>query len=77
VLTVTDRDGDAVRVREDRSTVEAFQRELAAFHRLVTDGPPVAAGIVEGRADIVTCQRILRRLAERRGVELAGEAAGA
>jgi myo-inositol 2-dehydrogenase / D-chiro-inositol 1-dehydrogenase len=77
VLTVTDRDGDAVRVREDRSTVEAFQRELAAFHRLVTDGRPVAAGIVEGRADIATCQRILRRLAERRGVGLSGEAAGA
>jgi len=77
VLTVTDLDGDAARTREDRSTVEAFERELVAFHRLVTDGQPVAAGIAEGRADIVTCQRIVRRLAERRGVELAGEAATA
>jgi predicted dehydrogenase len=77
VLTVTDLDGDAARTREDRSTVEAFELELVAFHRLVTDGQPAAAGIAEGRADIVTCQRIVRRLAERRGVELAGEAATA
>jgi predicted dehydrogenase len=74
-LTVTDHDGDVARVREDRSTVEAFEQELVAFHRLVTDGQPAAAGIAEGRADIVTCQRIVRRLAERRGGELAGEAA--
>jgi myo-inositol 2-dehydrogenase / D-chiro-inositol 1-dehydrogenase len=77
VLAVTDLDGDAVRDREDRSTVEAFEQELVAFHRLVTGRRPVAAGIVEGRADILTCQRILRRLAEGRGVELAGEAGGA
>jgi myo-inositol 2-dehydrogenase / D-chiro-inositol 1-dehydrogenase len=76
VLTVSDLDGDGARSREDRSTVEAFEEELVAFHRLVTDGQPAAAGIAEGRADIVTCQRILRRLAERCGVELAGEAAG-
>jgi predicted dehydrogenase len=74
VLTVTDLDGDVASSREDRSTVEAFEQELVAFHRLVTDGRPVAAGIAEGRADIVTCQRIVGRLAERRGVELAGEA---
>jgi myo-inositol 2-dehydrogenase/D-chiro-inositol 1-dehydrogenase len=77
VLTVTDLDGVAARTREDRSTVEAFEQELIAFHRLVTGGQPVAAGIAEGRADIATCQRIVRRLAERRGVELSGEAAGA
>ena len=77
VLTVTDRDGDAARVRTHRSTVEAFERELLAFHRLVTDGQPPAAGIVEGRADIMTCQRIVRRLAAGRGVELGGEAARA
>jgi predicted dehydrogenase len=76
VLTVTELDGDATRTREDRSTVEAFEQELVAFHRLVTDGQPAAAGIAEGRADIVTCQRIVRRLAERRGAELGGEAAG-
>jgi myo-inositol 2-dehydrogenase / D-chiro-inositol 1-dehydrogenase len=77
VLTVTDRDGDGARVRTHRSTVEAFEEELLAFHRLVTDGTPPAAGIAEGRADVVTCQRIVRRLAAGRGVELAGEAARA
>ena len=77
VLTVTDRDGGGDRVRTHRSTVEAFEEELLAFHRLVTDGEPPAAGIAEGRADIVTCQRIMRRLAAGRGVELAGEAAWA
>jgi len=77
VLTVTDRDGDSERVRTHRSTVEAFEEELLAFHRLVTEGAPAAAGIAEGRADIVTCQRIVRRLAAGRGIELAGEAARA
>jgi myo-inositol 2-dehydrogenase/D-chiro-inositol 1-dehydrogenase len=77
VLTVTDGDGDGDRVRTHRSTVEAFEEELLAFHRLVTDGEPPAAGIAEGRADIVTCQRIVRRLAAGRGIELAGEAARA
>jgi myo-inositol 2-dehydrogenase / D-chiro-inositol 1-dehydrogenase len=76
-LTVTGRAGDAARRSSDRSTVEAFEEELVAFHRLVTDGTPAAAGVAEGRADIVTCQRIARQLAGRRGVEVAGEAAGA
>jgi len=77
VLTVTDRDGDAVRVRTDRSAAGAFEQELLAFHRLVAGGRPPAAGIAEGRADILTCQRIVRRLAAGCGIELAGEAARA
>jgi len=77
VLTVTGRDGDAARICEHRSTVEAFEEQLVAFHRLVTEGTPPAAGVAEGRADILTCQRIVRQLAARRGIELGGEAAGA
>jgi myo-inositol 2-dehydrogenase / D-chiro-inositol 1-dehydrogenase len=77
VLTVRDRDGDAARVRTHRSTVEAFGQELLAFHRLVTEGAPPAAGIEEGRADILTCQRIVRRLAGGRGIEVGGEGARA
>jgi myo-inositol 2-dehydrogenase / D-chiro-inositol 1-dehydrogenase len=77
VLAVRDRDGDAPRVRTHRSTVEAFREELLAFHRLVTEGEPPAAGIVAGRADILTCQRIVRRLAAGRGIDLGGEAAQA
>jgi myo-inositol 2-dehydrogenase / D-chiro-inositol 1-dehydrogenase len=76
-LTVTGRAGHAARSRTDRSTVEAFEEELVAFHRMVSDGTPAAAGVAEGRADILTCQRITRHLAGRRGVEVAGEAAGA
>ena len=77
VLEVTDRDGGAARVRTFRSTVEAFGEELLAFHRLVTEGRPPAAGIFEGRADILTCQRIVRRLADGRGLPIGGEAARA
>ena len=77
VLTVTERDGDAARERSSRSTVEAFEQELLAFHGLVTEGRPPAAGIAEGRADILTCQRIVRRLAAGQDVGLAGEAARA
>ena len=75
VLTVRDRDGDAARARTHRSTVEAFGQELLAFHRLVAEGERPAAGIVEVRADILTCQRIVRRLAASRGIEVGGEAA--
>jgi myo-inositol 2-dehydrogenase / D-chiro-inositol 1-dehydrogenase len=77
VLTVSGRDGDAARVCEHRSTVEAFEEQLAAFHRLVTEGTPPAAGVAEGRADILTCQRIVRCVAARGGIELGGEAAAA
>ena len=58
-------------------TRPAFEEELVAFHGLVTEGAPFAAGVAEARTDIVTCQRIVRCLAERRGLELGGEAAAA
>lgn len=57
------------------STGESFENELADFHRMVTTGEPPRAGIAEGRADILTSQRIIRLLA---GTEaLTGEAAHA
>jgi predicted dehydrogenase len=74
-LLVVEADGAGERVTRYRSTVEAFEEELVDFHRLVTDGTPTAAGAAEGRAEIVTCQRIARRLAEQRGIALGGEAA--
>jgi predicted dehydrogenase len=77
VLELTERDGDAARVRTLRSTVEAFREELVAFHRLVTKGLAPAAGTDEGRADILTCQRIVRRLAEGCELPVGGEAARA
>jgi len=76
-LAVVGGDAGSERNTVLRSTVEAFEEELVAFHRLVTEGEPFAAGVAEGRTDIVTCQRIVRRLAEQRGLELGGEAAAA
>ena len=50
-----------------RSVTEAFEQELLAFHALVVDGTPPRAGLAEGRADIVTSQRVAERLASQRG----------
>ena len=76
-LVVVDAIGTSARASRYRSIVEAFEEELLDFHRLVVSGEPTAAGAEEGRADIVTCQRIVTRLAEQRGIELGGEAAAA
>lgn len=57
------------------SIEEAFERELLAFASMITDGAPARSGIAHGRADIVTCQRIVARLALDRGIEIGGEAA--
>lgn len=57
------------------SIEEAFERELLAFAAMVTDGARARSGIADGRTDIVTCQRIVARLARERGIEVGGEAA--
>ncbi len=56
------------------STIEAFEEELLAFHALVTEGSPPAAGLAEGRGDIVTCQRIVALRAAQLGIAVGGEA---
>jgi predicted dehydrogenase len=58
-----------------RSRGEAFENELVEFYRMVTEGAAPISGIAEGRADIVTSQLIMARLARRRGVQIGGEAA--
>ena len=58
------------------SIEEAFERELLAFASMITDGTRARSGIADGRADIVTCQRIVARLALDRGIEFGGEALG-
>jgi predicted dehydrogenase len=58
------------------SIEEAFERELLAFRDLVRDGTPPPTGIADGRADTITCQRAIARLAHQRGIEIGGEAAG-
>ena len=56
------------------SIEEAFERELLAFASMITDGTPARSGIADGRADIVTCQRVIARMARDRGIEIGGEA---
>lgn len=73
-LTVTSQRGSGEEVSRVTAFDEAFERQLEAFHALLTTGAAPLAGIAEGRADIATCQQIIRRVAERRGVPVAGEA---
>lgn len=58
-----------------RSKGEAFENELVEFHRMVTEGSAPLSGIGHGRADIITSQRIMARLAAQEGIYLGGEAA--
>jgi predicted dehydrogenase len=75
ILRITSPD-DGGRLDEVWTSIdEAFETELLAFHALVTEGLPPAAGAAGGRADIITCQRAIAALAGVRGVEIGGEAA--
>ena len=79
-LRVADLTGDAGAASDGRrdtrfrSVAEAFEEELLAFHALVVDGTAPKAGIVEGRADIVTSQRIIARRAAQTGLSAQIEA---
>jgi myo-inositol 2-dehydrogenase/D-chiro-inositol 1-dehydrogenase len=73
-LRIAELAGDGRRDTRVRSVAEAFEEELLAFHRLVVDGSAPKAGIVEGRADIVTSQRIIARLAAQTGLAVETEA---
>jgi predicted dehydrogenase len=74
-LRITDIDRGARRDVSVSALDEAFENELLAFHALVVDGTPPPSGVSEGRADIVTCQRIAARYAAQRGIDIGGEAA--
>lgn len=76
-LVVSSGRGETRRRVSLDSIEEAFERELLAFAAMVTDGERARSGIADGRADIVTCQRIVARLAADRGMEVGGEAAEA
>ncbi len=71
------RSGGRETVREQRfeSVREAFEDQLFAFEALARDGTAPLAGIPEGRADVVTCQRIAARRAVDQGMAIGGEAA--
>ncbi|HEY3522163.1 MAG TPA: Gfo/Idh/MocA family oxidoreductase [Candidatus Limnocylindrales bacterium] len=73
-IRIVERDATSRRDTAFTSYAEAFEEELIAFHGLIVDGTTPAAGIADGRADAVTCQRIVRRLAESLGLTIGGEA---
>ncbi len=70
------RGGGSETVHEQRfeSVREAFEEQLFAFEALARDGTLPHAGIAEGRADVVTCQRIAARRAVDLGLPIGGEA---
>jgi myo-inositol 2-dehydrogenase/D-chiro-inositol 1-dehydrogenase len=73
-LRIAEPHGPGRRDTQHRSVTEAFEEELLAFHALVTDGTPPKAGATEGRADIVTSQRIVARRAAQTGQAITTEA---
>jgi predicted dehydrogenase len=73
-LRITELDVDDRRDSMYLSVVESFEQELLAFHGLVTAGKAPAAGLREGRADIVTAQRVIARYAAQLGRPAEGEA---
>jgi myo-inositol 2-dehydrogenase/D-chiro-inositol 1-dehydrogenase len=74
-LVVSTGGGETRRRVQLDSIEEAFERELLAFAAMVTDGQRARSGIADGLADIVTCQRMVARLAMDSGLEIGGEAA--
>jgi predicted dehydrogenase len=74
-LRVVSRDGDGECVEVIRDVAEAFERELVAFHRMVTEQVAPPTGSAQGRLDIMTGQKITRVLAAARCIPLGGEVA--
>lgn len=74
ILQITTSNDGGRRDEVWTSIDEAFETELLAFHAMVVKGGRPLAGLAEGRADIVTCQRAIAALAARRGVDIGGEA---
>jgi predicted dehydrogenase len=68
-------DGASVKRSTYSSVTSSFENELVEFHAMVTAATPPRAGVGEGRADIVTSQRIMRKLADRLDVAVGGEVA--
>lgn len=71
VLTATSLDGTTEVRAVHRDVSEAFERQLEAFHALVTEGTAPLTGLAGGLADIVTAQKIIKSVA---GPSIGGEA---
>lgn len=74
-LTAVDRHDGGERRTCFRSVTEAFERELVAFHAMVTAGARPLTGVAEGAADLRTSQQVVRRYGELTGAAIGGEAA--
>ena len=74
-LRVTTAHGTGESVQVVRSVTEAFEQELLAFHQMVTAQITPSTGALQGRADVVTGQRITRVLAAKQGIVVGGETA--
>ena len=74
-LRIVSSDGAGESNEIVRDITEAFEEELIAFHAMVVDSVPPSNGTAEGRADVITGQRIAHVLAHRQGITLTGEAA--
>ena len=72
-LRVSSLDGRAERIDLSRSVEEAFESQLEAFARLVSDGAEPYSGLAEGRGDIGFCQSVVAAFAERTGLPVGGE----
>jgi myo-inositol 2-dehydrogenase / D-chiro-inositol 1-dehydrogenase len=74
-LSVAERDGPAgERVIYHRSPQVSFDRQLLAFHTLVTTGGRPHVGAAMGRRHIELCQRAAVLIGDARGVTVGGEA---
>ncbi|GIG87281.1 Gfo/Idh/MocA family protein [Plantactinospora endophytica] len=74
-LTVRDGTGGVERRVGYQETGSGFERELVAFHAMVTAGTPPRTGLAGGTADIGTSQQVVRRFGALTGSAVGGEAA--
>ena len=74
-LRIAERDGRAgERVIHHRSPQASFDRQLLAFHKLVTTGGRPAVGVAMGRRHIELCQKAAALISEGRDVAVGGKA---
>lgn len=72
-LAVRSRVGTTERTTVFRDVAEAFERQLVAFHRFVTQDEPPLTRLDAALLDIAMAQRIIRAYAESAGITLGGE----
>ncbi|WP_433501076.1 Gfo/Idh/MocA family protein [Sphaerimonospora sp. CA-214678] len=74
-LSVRSRVGTTERTTVFLDVAEAFERQLVAFHRFVTQDEPPLTGLGGALRDVIAAQRIIRAYADSTGTPLGGECA--